>query len=220
MPVRSTMSDLINRVRLLIADPAGGAALFTDQQLQDKLDEGGVRTDVWQALLTPRITFTSTSGMQYNDYYYIPGGNPRAQPLGFFEANETLITGAFVTLTPLTSDELLGHWTFNNQLPPVMIRGRHYDLYRAAADLLDYKIAALAATAIDFTSDGQSFHLSQQLTWLEKMRAEYRRKQRAVSRQTMRLDSADAADGSPGIQPRQQYLVGQVSQNVPFLTGE
>jgi hypothetical protein len=212
------MSDLISRVRLLIADPAGASQLFTDQQVQDKLDE--VRTDVWQALLTPRITFTNPGGMQYNDYYYIPGGNPRARPLGFFEANETLIWGDFTTLSPVTSDEVVGHWTFNNQLPPVMIRGRHFDVYRAAADLLDYKIGALAATSIDFTSDGQSFHLSQQLAWLEKMRVEYRSKQQARSQQTQRLDSADAGDGSPGIQPRQQYLVGQVSQNVPFLTGE
>lgn len=218
MPVRSTMSDLIARTRLLIADPAGASALFTDQQIQDKLDE--VRTDVWQALLTPRITFTNPGGMQYNDYYYIPGGNPRAKPVGFFEQGETLIWGDFTTLTPATSDELVGHWTFNNQLPPVMIRGRHFDVYRAAADLLDYKIASLAATTYDFTSDGQSFRRSQILTTLTAMRDDYRRKQRAVTHQTAREDTADAADGSPGISPRQQYLVGQTSQNVPFLTGE
>lgn len=214
---RGTMTALIARTRLMIAEPS--TTLFSDDQIQDKLDE--CRTDVWQALLTPRITFTNPGGMQYHDYYYIPGGNPRSKPLGFWEANEVLIWGDFTTLTPTTSDELVGHWTFaTSQLPPVMIRGSHYDLYRAAADLLDYKIANLAATEIDFTSDGQTFHLSQQLTFLEKMRAEYRRKQRAVTHQAGRLDMADSADGSPGIMPRQSGLVGQVSQNVPFLTGE
>lgn len=217
MPVRSTMSSLITHARLLIADPAGGSQLFADQDVQDKLDE--CRTDLWQALLTPRITF-STAGMTYNDYYYIPGNAPNAKQRGFFEANEVLINGSFATLTPLTSDELIGHWTFNNQLPPVMIRGSRYDIYRASADLLDYKIAALSNTTYDFTSDGQTFHRSQILANLMHMRDDYRRKQEAVSHQTVRLDQTDPAEGSPGIQPRQQYLVGSVSQNVPFLTGE
>lgn len=217
MAVRSTMSDLIARTRLLIAEPS--TSLFSDQAIQDKLDE--CRTDVWQALLTPRITFANPGGMQYLDYYYIPGGNPRSKPVGFWEANETLIWGDFTTLTATTSDELVGHWTFaTSQLPPVMIRGRHFDLYRAAADLLDYKIASLSATQVDFTADGETFHLSQQLTFLEKRLKDYRAKQRAVTNQTARLDMADSAEGSPGIMPRQSALVGSVSQNVPFLTGE
>ena len=218
MTVRGTMSDLIARTRLLVADTSG-SPLFQDQDIQDKLDE--VRTDLFQALLTPRITFNNPGGMTYNDYYYVPGGDPRMKPIGFFEANEVLIWGDFTTLTPTTSDELVGHWTFStSQLPPVMIRGRYFDIYRASADLLDYKIANLAATSVDFTSDGQSFHLSQQLTMLEKMRDEYRRKQRAITHTTKRLDAGDTTEAMPGISPRQFGLVGSVSQNVPFLTGE
>lgn len=216
MGVRTSMSDLITRVSLMIAEQTN--TNITQQEVQDKLDE--CRVDLWQALLTPRITFTNPGGMEYNDYYYIPGGDPRSKPIGFFEANEVLIWGDFTTLTPVTSDELVGHWTFNNQLPPVMIRGRYYDIYRAAADLLDYKIANFAATAIDFTSDGQSFHLSQQLTTLQKMRDDYRRKQRAMTHMTQRLDQVAGSEATPGIQPRQYGLVGPVSQGVPFLTGE
>lgn len=215
MSVRATMSDLIARVSLMIAEPSN--TNITQQEVQDKLDE--CRVDIWQALLTPRLTF-GTTGMLYNDYYYIPGGDPRGRGIGFFEANEVLINGSFATISPVTSEELTGHWTFNNQLPPVMIRGRYFDIYRAAADLLDYKIANLAATSLDFTSDGQSFHLSQQLTFLEKMRTDYRGKQRAVTYHTHRLDADTDSEAMPGISARQGSLVGAVSANVPFLTGE
>lgn len=229
MAVRSTMTALIARTRLLVADPnSAPSPLFTDQDVQDKLDE--CRTDLWQALLTPRITFTNPGGMLYNDYYYIPGGNPRGRPVGFFEQGEVLVWGDFSVLTPLTSDELVGHWTFSNQLPPVMIRGRCFDIYRAAADLLEEKIAALAATTFDFTADGRSMRMSQILDRFEKMRTTYRGKQRAITHPTARTDMA-MGDGSAsddtngesgvlGIQPRQQELAGPVSAGVPFLTGE
>jgi hypothetical protein len=202
----------------MIADTSG-SPLLTDQQVQDKLDE--CRTDIWQALLTPRLTFLNPGGMQYLDYYYVPGGDPRMRPVGFFEANETLINGSFVTVSPATSDEIVGHWTFSpQQLPPVMIRGRYFDIYRASADLLDYKIANLAATSLDFTSDGQSFHLSQQIQFLQKMRDDYRGKQRAITHHTHRLDADTDSEAMPGISARQGSLVGAVSANVPFLTGE
>jgi len=210
---------LIPRVRTLIADPAGASQLFDDQEIQDRLD--AVRTDLWQALLTPRITFSNPGGMQYLDYYFIPGGSPRAKPRGWFEQGWTLIWGDFTTLTPATSDEIVGHWTFSpSQVPPVMIRGHRYDVYRCAADLLEEKIANLAAKAIDFTSDGQSFHLSQHLTFLERRLKDYRGKQEAITHMTSRIDQVDSAEGSPGIMPRQAALTGSVSADVPFLTGE
>lgn len=216
MSVRSTMSDLIARVSLMIADQSN--TTISTQYVQDKLDE--TRTDLWQALLTPKITYTNPGGFLYADYYYIPTGNPRDKALGFFEANEVLVWGDWTILTPTTSDELVGHWTFSaGQLPPVLIRGRYFDIYRAAADLLDERIANLAATSLDFTSDGQTFHLSQQVMTLEKMRDSYRRKQRAVTHQTHRLDGEGIGDEGSGIQPRQASLVGSVSAGVPFLTG-
>lgn len=225
MAVRPTMAALIARARLLTADPAGAAQLFTDQDIQDKLDE--CRTDLWQALLTPRITFTNPGGMLYLDYYYIPGGNPRGNPVGFFEDGAVLVWGDFSVLTPATSDLIVGHWTFaSTQLPPVLIRGRHFDLYRASADLLDEKIANMAATTFDFTADGRTMRLSQILDRLEKMRDTYRRKQRAVTHPTARLDMAagesdtGGESGVLGIQPRQAEIAGPVSAGVPFLTGE
>lgn len=217
MGVRATMSDLITRVSLMIADPTN--ALITQQEVQDKLDE--CRFDIWQDLLTFSLTFLNPGGMQYLDYYYKPGNDARAKQKGFFEANEVLINGSFSTLSPTTSDELVGHWTFAvSQPPPVFIRGRRFDIYRAAADLIDYKIANLAATALDFTSDGQSFHLNQQIQTLLQMQTTYRRKQEAITHMTRRLDGIAGDGAMPGISARQMGLAGSVSQFVPFLTGE
>lgn len=210
MAVRSSMTDLIARVQLMIFDTT--QATVTQQQIQDKLDE--CREDVRYLLLTPKPTFVNPGGIQYNDYYALVGEQQR----GMWEADETLIYGDFTTLTPTSSDEIVGHWTFNNQLPPVLLAGKCYDIYRAAADLLEYKIANLAATEVDFTADGQTFHLSQQLTFLEKRCAEYRRKQRARIGGGGRADSA--SERPLGVAPGQASLAGPVSASVPFLTGE
>lgn len=207
MTVRTSMTDLIARTRLMIFDTSQTAPLLTDQQVQDTLDE--CRADIRYELLIPRPTFANPGGIQYNDYY---------SERGFWEGDETLIWGDFTTLTPTSSDEIVGHWTFSNQLPPVLLAGKRYDLYRAAADLLDYKIAALAATQVDFSSDGQSFHLSQQLTFLEKRVCDYRRKQQARSGGGGRLDSP--SERPLGVAPGQAALAGDVSATVPFLTGE
>lgn len=206
MAVRSTMSDLIARVRLMVFDTTA-PEVFTDQQVQDKLDE--CREDIRYELLIPRVTYINPGGIQYNDYY---------AARGFWEADELIIWGDFTTRTPVTSDEIVGHWTFSNQLPPLLIAGKRYDLYRAAADLLDYKIAALSATQVDFSSDGQTFHLSQQLTFLEKRALDYRRKQQARASVGGRNDAG--ASTTLGIAPGQAALAGDVSANVPFLTGE
>lgn len=210
---RSTMSALIARVRLMIFD-TGGSPLFTDDNIQDKLDE--CRFDYFNFPLLLRPLFTNPGGIVYNDYYARVGHTIRGNWEGGSEL--TLRWGDFTLLTPVTSDELVGHWTFNNQKPPVLLTGKRYDLYRAAADLLDYKIANLAATQIDFSADGQSFHLSQQLQYLEKRVCEYRRKQEARVGGGGRADSP--SERPLGVAPNQADLAGPVSAGVPFLTGD
>jgi len=205
------MAALVTRTRLLIADPAGASQLFADQDVQDALD--AVREDVYNEPLDLRPTLT-TGGIQYNDYY---------SRRGYWEADEVLRWGDFSVLTPATSDEVVGHWTFANQFPPVLITGKRYDLYRAAADLLEYKIANLAATQIDFSMSGASVHLSQHLTFLEKRLADYRRKAWVRTAQMPRADIAGVgAETRMGIAhpQRQAELAGPVSADVPFLTGE
>jgi len=214
---RSSMAALIARVRLMIFDTAS-PQLFTDDNIQDKLDDPQVRRDIVEFPLVPRPTYTkSGASIQWNDYYFIPSLDPSDPPRGNWEDSVALIWTDFSPLTPATSELILGHWTFNNQLPTIFIKGSRYDVYRAAADLLDYKVAALAATQIDFTADGQSFHLSQQLTFLQKTSGDYRRKQEARIGAHGRSDAQ--SERGVGLAPNQAELAGPVSANVPFLTG-
>lgn len=185
--LRPTMSSLITKVRLLINDPSGNGAQFQDTDLQDALDDW--RQDVRYEQLTPAPTLLNTGTQQnpgtadYNwtDYY---------SSFKWWEQGEVLTDGHFLTLTPASSDELQGHWTFNlpdpGQYPPVFITGRVYDVYAAAADLLELWSAALLAN-VDVTSDGQTFRLSQLSAGKQKLADIYRRRALpTVSRQVRR----------------------------------
>ena len=208
MAVRSSMAYLITLVRDRIYEPnPSPTGIFSDQQIQDKLDE--CRVDVRYEPLLVRPTFSNPGGIQYNDYY---------STHQFWETDWKLIWGDFTTLTPTASEEIVGHWTFNNQLPPVLIAGKYYDVYRASADLLEEKIAQLAATQWSFTSDGQTFHPEQQITFLERRVLEYRHKQKARSVKVARNNSSES--NAYGTAPDQAVLAGPVSAGVPFLTGE
>lgn len=182
MAVRSTMSDLITLVRLMINDPSGPNQQFSDQQVQDRLDTG--RDDIRYESLTiaPSIVNNSNTAGQaqtiFADYY------SRYQ---WWEADITLQAyyngQAWVVVTPVASDLIVGHWQFETdvfntgtvpgQLPPVFATGKIYDPYRAAADLLDFW-AATVMTAYDFTADGQTLKRSQLMTMKLQMAQVYR----------------------------------------------
>src|SRR5579884_1118025 len=143
MPVRSTMTALIARVSLMIGDPTN--AQFTTQNVQDYLDLN--RDDVrYESLaIAPSIVNTASTGNQastiFADYY---------SSFGYWE-DDVVLQGyfngaAWVVLTPVASENLVGHWAFETnvftsgtvpgQLPPVFATGKVYDVYAAAADLL------------------------------------------------------------------------------------
>lgn len=179
-PLRATMAALITKTRLLINDPSGASQQFQDTDIQDALDDW--RRDVRYEQLTPAPTLLNQGGVandpsqpgiaEYNwtDYY---------SSFQWWEQGEVLSDGHFITLTPASSDELQGHWTFNlaipGQYPPVFITGRVFDLYAAAADLLEMWSATLLSS-VDFTADGQSFHLSQLASGKQKLSDIYRRR--------------------------------------------
>ena len=163
------MAALIERVRLMVGDPVVAGtpptSVFTDQQIQDALDQH--RTDVIQARLIPRAKLTA-NGAQWLDYQ---------ARWGFWEADLVLEDRAFATLTPTTSDLLTAHWTFTtSQLPPVYITGKSYDIYGAAVEILEAWQVMNGGGDFDFSEDGQSFSLSQRGTGLASLANEYRRK--------------------------------------------
>lgn len=183
MPVRSTMVDLIARVRLMIADPSSTSQFFQDQQIQDYLDAS--RDDLRYESLTiaPTIVNLASTGNQastiYSDYY---------SKFGWWEQDVVLQAyfngAAWVVVSPVASDYIVGHWQFENnvftsgtvpgQLPPVFATGKVFDPNAAAADLLEFWAASLAG-AYDITVDGQTLRRSQLMQMKLTMAQHYRR---------------------------------------------
>lgn len=160
------MSDLISRVRLLIAD-TGSPSQFQDQDVQDVLDLG--RVVVRTALLRPTITLDTNGAANYADYY---------ADVENWESGATIQNGAFAIISDYTADYLTGHWSFSlpnpGQVPPLFITGQYYDIYGAAADLLE-RWAAAWARSYNFTSDGQSFQRSQAAQMMLTQSKQYRK---------------------------------------------
>ena len=150
MAVRGSMGDLVARVRLLIGDAVTGG-VFGDQEIQDTLDQR--REVVRYAALRPEPTLQVTTGvMQYLDYF---------GTRGFWESDATLYGPAWQQVAPATSDWLTGHWTFgSSQIPTVWIVGKIYDVYGAAADLLEIW-AAKVADEFDFADINAKYLRSQ-----------------------------------------------------------
>lgn len=186
---RTTMAALISRVRSLINDPAGVGQTWGDHDIQDVLDT--TRIDVRNGSMRADPTFTGGS-LAYLDYY---------TDLSDWEDGASFKQYLSNVVTPATSEPIVGHWTFNTTtLPPVYITGKSYDVWRAAADLLE-RTAAKWALSYDFTSDGQSFRRSQVLPALTSLAHTYRLKQRAGVLTLSRSDFAGAAS-SAGLGPQ------------------
>ena len=166
MALRATMADLITHVRGLVGDPAGATQTFADLDYQDELDRR--RSDVVEAELSFRPTMVGGGPVvQYEDYW-APSGN--------WETGPILKSAANVVLTPDVSELLHGHWTFTaGQLPPVFITGSFYDIYGAAAAILD-RWYGLVALQFDFKTDNQDFALSQKRRGLAELALIYRRR--------------------------------------------
>jgi hypothetical protein len=87
------------------------------------------------------------------------------------------------------SEPIVGHWQFaQTTLPSVFITGKTYDVYRAAADLLE-RWAARWALSYDVNVDGQSLKRSQAGMALQNLARQYRMQQRAFTISTTRTDT-------------------------------
>ena len=195
MAVRSTMSDLISSVRVLINDilPVGNGQIFTDQIIQDVMDES--REDITNRALTPRPTY-SGSGLQYLDYYSDFGGG--------FENGMILRQYLTVVVTPSLIEPIAGHFQFAaNVFPPVFITGLLHDRYKAASDLLE-RLAAQWALSYNMTVDGQNLQRGQAVTNLLNLAKSYRMKQRPKTITMRRGDFAGAngEDDALSLAPR------------------
>ncbi len=158
MATRATMGDLIARVRLLVNDPAGTSAVFTDQEIQDALDAH--RRDVRYLPLAEAPTYGAGGTVSYLEYF---AGRSN------WEADAVVQDGDYTTLTPASVDYTGGIVTFaTNQDPPLTMTGKTYDLYAAAADIVTAWQAKVARD-YDFSAQGQTFHRSQMLRSLGEL---------------------------------------------------
>lgn len=160
---RTTMMALIDRLRKLINDPAGTDEVFTDDDLQGFLDGG--RVDVFGELLSsvPELVNGTTLYRAH------------LSQQGMWESDVALVDGSGVTLTPTTSDCMVGRWDFTaGQAPPVRVTGKYYDLNDAAATALE-AWAAREALAYDFSADGASYRRSQKAENLRALAATFRK---------------------------------------------
>ncbi len=184
MPVRSTMSDLISLVRTMISDPAGAGQQFSDQQIQDRLDANRDDIRYENLMLAPSIVNTaSTNNIAayiFADYF---------SKYGYWEADYVLQgyqnAAYWKVITPVGSELLIdeAHFQFQltpfvngtvpGQIPPIFATGKIYDMYSASADLLEFW-AATYARRFDFTSDAQSFRVTQARDGLLLMAKNYR----------------------------------------------
>ena len=181
---RSTMANLILRMRDLINDAPGASQVWTDDQIQGVMDAS--RQDIGNAVLTAFPTY-SGSTIQYLDYYS-----------DWTDWEDDVVLKQYLTqvVTPSASENIVGHWTFaTNKFPPVYISGKTYDVYRSAADLLE-RWAAKWVLSYGFSSDGQSFQRQQAATMLQALAKTYRQKQRPRSIIATRSDLVGASQGT------------------------
>lgn len=183
MPLRPTMSLIIDQVRTKIGDPKGARQQFDDSTIQDALDR--YRDDIRYEPLKTAPSFVNTSGgpqAQYvfADYY---------SRFSFWESdviiqgNDVNTHAPWVVLTPLSSELLVGHFqfeldvfhtgTFPGQWPPVYATGKTFDIFAASADLLEMWALALSGK-YDVSVAGQSFRRSQMMEFKLKMANQYR----------------------------------------------
>lgn len=141
MAVRATLAALISRVRDLVGDPVTGTPQWTDDEIQATLDRHRAR---W---LQHELTGTFDLSGQWL-YYQVGFGN--------FEADAQLLGGNLAVINPnlYDIDLLSGTVTFHaNNVPPVFITGWTFDIYGAAADLLEQDRAS-NRNVVDWMAEG------------------------------------------------------------------
>lgn len=152
MTVRTTMTDIITRVKIMIDDSAN--IQFTDQHIQDVLDRK--RSRYRYSRLQELETFAPNTGaVTWTEF--------TAEELTSlpWETDVSISDYTWNPLTATTSDYNSGFWTFaTSHVPPLWISGKTYNIWLAAADLLE-EWASTLKLKFDFAADDQKYTISQ-----------------------------------------------------------
>lgn len=170
MALRSSMADLISRLRRMIGDPAGPNQVWDDEDLQDILD--GHREEARASRLTETPTIQAGGAIVYQIFT-----GPQN-----WEADATFADFTFAPVTPDTIDYLNGRFAFTTAPSwPIYITGFFYDLSGAAVEVLD-AWAAREKLSFDAKADGHDLARSQKFKHLQEMADRYRKQARACTR--------------------------------------
>jgi hypothetical protein len=154
---RDTLASIISEVRSLIGDPLSASMIFTDDEIQDALDQR--REEARYARLLEQPTITPGSGLHFLTF---------DAPLPRWEDGAIVVDASFNPLTPDTVDLKTGRWTFATQPRyPVLLIGWTHDVYGAAADLLRMW-ATRTAQDYDVKADGTELARSQKTSGLQR----------------------------------------------------
>lgn len=172
---RQSMQNLINLVRDLIGDAAETDSVFSDDQIERSLDAHCQSHFYLPLAPVPAIVNGNEVQLEWsaND--------------GYWESDAKLYDASYNQINPVTGDYLTGRWAFATSQNGVVIFGKTYDVYGAAADLLE-TWASLTATEFDFSADGGDFKRSQKSKALLELATEYRKKQRVKQVKQVRND--------------------------------
>lgn len=111
--------------------------------------------------------------------------------LGYWGTDATLLDSNYDAITPVdaTSDWKTGRWTFSSAPErPARILGWYYDVYAAAADLLEERAAQLSESYESVSLAHGSFSFSSKRAGPLELAREYRRKQFQVVSTVNRSD--------------------------------
>ncbi len=203
--VRSSMQQLIVTIRRLINDPGGENQQFSDEEIQETLDERRLVTN-YEPLRGERTIEPGGQGpsVVYLNYY---------ADWGWWEGDVQIVDRSWqpIPAAPATNPEgfslatsnlEVGHWVMaSNVWPPVWLVGKSYDPYGSAADMLE-KYAMRMALLYDFATQGRKYTRSQMQKALTAQAALYRQRQRPVRMIQYRDDLSRRDDsGVPGSYP-------------------
>lgn len=159
------MTTLITRLRRLISDPSGSNQVFSDEDLQESLDNH--RREARYARLMEVETISANGSVAYLTF---AAGVPN------WEDSPELVDSSFAVIDSgdYTEDLLTGRWVFASAPNrPVMITGWYYDLYGAAVEVLE-QWAAQMKLSFDVSADQQSFKRSQKFAIVQELADKYR----------------------------------------------
>lgn len=191
MAFRSTLSTLVSKVRGLTGADVdeysiGVDVYFSDSHIADYLDRH--RIDLRFQLLSPEPVMAAGGSLSYYDYR-APYGNLESTLGGtsVFVVQDAL--GTTIGIADYSADYVRGAVTFTSDTggSARYLTARSYNIYEAAADLLD-DWAANVKLSFDFSEDGQSFKLSQKLQGLQSLAKHYRGQAGVSSVQLVRGD--------------------------------